>query len=119
MAQSKGEKIVLTMATITIENLSGKTIVFDDLRKTLLQHFHENRQDWMQACGGKGRCTTCRVVIRSGKENLDPETVPELRYRAKMALGPLERLSCQCKVHGDVVISVPEDCKLPHLPYSD
>jgi len=107
------------MALIEIENLFNKTITFDDPKKTLLQHFHENRLDWMQSCGGKGRCTTCRVVIRQGKENLGPETVPELRYRAKMALAPQERLSCQCLVHGDVIISVPEDCKLPHIRYSD
>ncbi len=38
--------------------------------------------DWMHACGAKGRCTTCRIVLVSGADALTPPTAAELRYRA-------------------------------------
>ena len=36
----------------------------------------------MHACGAKGRCTTCRLQVLAGQENLSPLTAAELRYRA-------------------------------------
>jgi ferredoxin, 2Fe-2S len=111
-------KIVLPMAKILIENLFGKILPVQDTQKTILHHFHEHRIDWMQACGGKGRCTTCKVVVVSGMENITFPTTVELRYRGQGALKGNERLSCQCKINGDIVILAPEEYKLPHVSYS-
>lgn len=112
-------KIVLAMAKIQIDNLFGKTIDIDNAGRTLLQHFHDNMLDWMHACGGKGRCTTCKVIVVNGMENLEPLTAAELRYVNLKALKSNERLSCQAKVTGDVVVSAPSEYKLPHVNYSD
>ena len=74
--------------------------------------------DWMHACGAKGRCTTCRVRVRAGMENLGPLTEAELRYRAANRLLPDERLMCQVRLMaGEVVGRVPEATKLPHMRY--
>ena len=73
----------------------------------------------MQACGGKGRCTTCRVIITSGMENLQPLTGAERKYRQMGALADDERLACQASARGDVSVRVPQDCKLSHVQYSD
>ena len=110
------------MARIVILNLSGKTLdvppgAMD--AKTMLGHFHDHHLDWMHSCGGKGRCTTCRVVIVEGMSNLQPPTEAELKYRRQGLLKTNERLTCQAKIAGDIVISVPDDCKLPHIHYSD
>lgn len=105
------------MAKIRIENLFDK-ILQADTQKTLLQNFQEHALDWMHACGGKGRCTTCRVFIKQGMENFSALTAAEVRYRSQGALRDLERLSCQAQIIGDVVIVVPDDCKLPHIQYS-
>ncbi|HYC83943.1 MAG TPA: 2Fe-2S iron-sulfur cluster-binding protein [Chryseosolibacter sp.] len=107
------------MAKIEIENLFNKVLEITDLEKTLLKHFHEHRIDWMQSCGGKGRCTTCKVIVRAGSENLSGRTTPELRYLGQGAIAKDERLSCQVKVTGDIIISVPRIYKLPHVRYSD
>ena len=107
------------MAKIVIENLSGKILLVQEPGKTLLQHFHDHHVDWMHACGGKGRCTTCKVIVKSGMPTLEPLTPAEIRYRSINALGPEERLSCQIKVPDDIVIVVPEEYKLPHIRYSD
>jgi 2Fe-2S ferredoxin len=118
LAQSKYENS-LPMAKIVIENLFGKVLLVQGTRKTLLQHFHDNQLDWMHACGGKGRCTTCKVIVKEGLENLPPPTPAEARYRLQNALKFNERLSCQVKIEGDISIIAPEDYKLPHIRYSD
>jgi ferredoxin, 2Fe-2S len=116
LVQSKDQS-ASEMAKIRIENLFDK-ILQADLQKTLLQNFQTHALDWMHACGGKGRCTTCRVVIKEGGQNLTPLTAAEMRYQQQGALHSSERLSCQAQIVDDVVIVVPDDCKLPHMQYS-
>ena len=105
------------MATIVIENWKSKTVPADDSKLSLLKHFQNNRLDWMHACGGKGRCTTCKVIVLKGHEHFSSVTPSENRYRAMGALKSNERLACQVRVLGDVRIAVPEEYKLPHIDY--
>jgi 2Fe-2S ferredoxin len=107
------------MGQIVIQNLSKKTIQVRDFSKSILRLLQDNNIDWMQACGGKGRCTTCMFQIVLGAENLEGKTEAELKYERLGALKAMERLACQAKVTGDIVISVPTENKLPHLKYSD
>jgi 2Fe-2S ferredoxin len=107
------------MAEVTIENLFGKKLEVSDLNRSLLQHFHDNQLDWMHACGGKGRCTTCKVIVMSSPEALSPLTPAEQKYQQQKALRSNERLSCQARVIGDIVVSAPDGYKLPHVRYSD
>jgi 2Fe-2S ferredoxin len=106
------------MALIVIKNLAEKAIDVQDFSKTILQHLQGNGIDWMFACGGKGRCTTCKAIVLHGLENLEPKTNVELRYESLGLLGPNERLTCQARISGDISIFVPEESKLPHLKYS-
>lgn len=108
------------MASIVIRNLSEKTIQNPNLSKPLLWIFLENGIDWMHACGGKGRCTSCKAVVLKGEENLIPKSPAELRYESQDQLATNERLCCQAKLtEGDLEIQVPEESKLPHMKYSD
>ena len=106
------------MALIVIKNLEEKTIEVQDFSKTILQHVQGNGIDWMFACGGKGRCTTCKAIVLHGLENLEPKTAAELKYETLGLLGPTERLSCQARIRGSVTLNIPEDNKLPHMKYS-
>ncbi len=108
------------MASIVIRNLAEKTIQNPNLSKPLLWIFLENGIDWMHACGGKGRCTTCKAIIEKGGENLITKSPAELRYEGQNLLADNERLCCQAKIiNGTVEISVPEEGKLPHVKYSN
>ncbi len=107
------------MAKITIQNLYNREIVVTDYTKPALIQFGFNQLDWMHACGGKGRCTTCRFKIIEGIGHIESLTKAEERYREQNLLQQNERLACQAIVIGDIVISVPNDCKLPHLQYSE
>lgn len=106
------------MVKIIIENLGQKEIAWEGEPKSLLSHFQGNRIDWLQSCGGKGRCTTCKALIIQGMSNLGRATPAELRYRNEKLLGENERLTCQTRVTGDVVVRVPDECKLSHIKYT-
>ncbi|MEP2670086.1 MAG: 2Fe-2S iron-sulfur cluster-binding protein [Cyclobacteriaceae bacterium] len=107
------------MVKIVIENLDRKELEVNNSSKTVLSHLHEHYLDWMHACGAKGRCTTCKMEVVKGVENLNEFTDAEMRYINKGELGLNERLACQAKAYGDIIIRVPNSGKLPHLNYSD
>ena len=106
------------MPQINIVNLDNKRITFRDKDKTLTI-LHQNFIDWMHQCGGKGRCTTCKMIVISGMEMLSPPSPFEEKCRTTGLLKNDERLACQCSVSGDIVINVPKENKLPHIKYSD
>ena len=106
------------MALLTIENLPGAAVRVP-AGATLLAALQAAGHDWMHACGAKGRCTTCRLQVLAGLENLSPPTAAELRYRAAGRLLASERLTCQAHLlAGEVVARVPEATQLPHVQYS-
>ncbi len=106
------------MAKITVQNLGGLTVNVS-APQTVLRAIQETGLDWMHACGAKGRCTTCRVEILQGMENLSAETAAELKYREAGRLKKTERLTCQVTVlQGDVQVKVPRQVQLPHQKYN-
>lgn len=107
------------MARIIIRNLFHREVEVTEASSTLLKALQQERVDWMHACGGKGRCTTCKVIVNEGSNNLGNITDAENRYRLQGVLTTDERLACQAVVIGDVDVSAPEEYKLPHINYSD
>lgn len=107
------------MVKIVIENLDRQELEVNDTTKTVLAHFQDHFIDWMHACGAKGRCTTCKMIVLKGLENLNEMTSAELRYYKQGALHTGERLTCQAVAKGDLLVKVPNSGKLPHLRYSD
>jgi 2Fe-2S ferredoxin len=105
------------MPLLTIQNLPGAAV--ETLPETtLLAALQAAGFDWRHACGAKGRCTTCRVQVLAGAENLAPLTEAELRYRTAERLRPDERLTCQARLlKGELLARVPEATKLPHVQY--
>ena len=53
-------------------------------------------------CGGKGKCTTCRVWVLDGLENCADRTEKELELADKLGLDANVRLSCQLRPEGAV-----------------
>ena len=106
------------MVKIIIENLGQKELALTDLNKTALQQFQANFVDWRQECGGKGRCTSCKMIVVQGMENMTEITPAEKKYGLERLLNTNERLACQVRIKGNVMVKVPEEWKLPHLSYS-
>ena len=107
------------MPQITIQNIRNKTVTFQELSKTVLKIFQENQLHWMHACGGNGRCTTCKMTVLDGAENLSPLSRLELKMQQAARLEFNERLACQSIPSGDLVVKVPDQNKLPHITYTD
>lgn len=53
-------------------------------------------------CGGRARCSTCRVLITHGLENCRPRNEEETRLARIKGFSPEIRLACQTTVVGDV-----------------
>ncbi|MBK7651108.1 MAG: (2Fe-2S)-binding protein [Flammeovirgaceae bacterium] len=66
------------MVKIVIENLAQKEVAAIGLGTSVLKLVQANYIDWMHACGGKGRCTTCKFEIVEGGDQLGPITAAEL-----------------------------------------
>jgi ferredoxin, 2Fe-2S len=107
------------MSQIRIQNIHNKTVSVRDSSKTVLKIFQDNLLDWMHACGGKGRCTSCRMQVLEGADQLSPPTPFEQKMKQAGRLEATERLACQCRPLGDLLIRVPDQTKLPHITYTD
>ena len=55
-------------------------------------------------CGG-GICGTCRCMIESGRENVDPVKAKERKVLPESDIAQGYRLACQTFLHGDVSVS--------------
>ncbi len=55
-----------------------------------------------------GACGACMIRVKEGMANLSPMENDERDFLETMAAEEDERLACQCKVRGDVVIEVSE-----------
>ena len=108
------------MPQIVIENLFNLSINSTSVHRKVIEIIHENGIDWMHACGKKGRCTTCKIILTSGEENLSSPTKAELEFFRQGRLKPGERLACQAELpSGEIVVRVDKFNKFPHVHYSE
>lgn len=107
----------MNMPQIIIRNLFNRTITSNETTQVLLETIHQAGIDWMHACGGKGKCTTCAARVIRGMEHLSEESEAELRFRREGRLPEGYRLACQTQVMGTVELAVPAANKLPHVNY--
>lgn len=70
-------------------------------------------------CGGRGRCSTCRVKVLEGLANCpEPEEI-EARVLRRLAAAPGVRLACQVRPTGDLRVYPLLPAPAPsHAPYS-
>jgi adenylate cyclase len=56
-------------------------------------------------CGGRGRCSTCRVRVNTGLEHQPPASPEELRVLHRVGAPPSVRLACQLRPVGELDIT--------------
>jgi adenylate cyclase len=56
-------------------------------------------------CGGRGRCSTCRVRVRAELDSTDPPAPDELRVLRRIGARPNIRLACQLRPRGNVEVT--------------
>lgn len=65
----------------------------------------------VHACGGNARCSTCRVMVHDGIDQLSPPNAAEMKLSQKKGLAENIRLACQTRANGP--------CKLRRLVLDD
>ena len=94
------KKLISVM--FTVELLGDRPIQVNE-EQTILQASLEAGIPHYHACGGKGKCTTCRILVRKGIESLSEVTQQELEIRKQIPFPPNVRLACQTFVKGSNV----------------
>ena len=110
------------MAFLLIKNLAN-TEIETSMQVSILKNLQLNFVDFMHACGGKGRCVTCKIQILEGENMLSTLTDAENNFKNLNLLKENERLACQTYIsdfeEDFLIISVPKETQLPHLEYLD
>lgn len=91
------------MPILTIHPSMRKLYAESD--KTIFSVLRKNNIPIGSSCGGDGICDKCRVTIMDGKNNLSEMNEAELRLRNEHSFEHDERVACQTKIHGDVMIT--------------
>jgi adenylate cyclase len=71
---------------------------------TVLESLRENGIPHASVCGGRARCTTCRILVTKGLERLPPATGLEAKALARIGATPGMRLACQICPTADISV---------------
>lgn len=87
--------------TITYAGIN-KVVETDKASQSLLVTSINHQIPHLHECGGRGRCTTCRVRILEGAKHLSPKTKIERETSFARKWDPSIRLACQTYPRGSV-----------------
>jgi uncharacterized 2Fe-2S/4Fe-4S cluster protein (DUF4445 family) len=79
---------------------SGQSIEIDS-DTTLREAAHLVDVSVHDRCGGMGACCNCIVTVIDGMAHINPKGIVE---EAVFYLAEEDRLSCQCRITGDVTV---------------
>jgi adenylate cyclase len=82
----------------------GARVVSVPVGFSILEASRQERIPHASVCGGRGRCSTCRVRILSGAGPLPPPGPTEARVLARLTTAPDVRLACQLRPVHDLSI---------------
>jgi adenylate cyclase len=71
---------------------------------TILEVSQLNGIPHASVCGGRGRCSTCRVRVTLGLDDLPPASTGETAVLARVGAAPNVRLACQVRPTSDITI---------------
>ena len=71
---------------------------------TVLEALRANRISHASVCGGRGRCSTCRVKVGRGADWLTPPSAQEQEVLERISAPPGVRLACQIRPTVDLEI---------------
>lgn len=94
----------LSSPKVSISYAGGPTINVP-IGPTLLEMSRLNKIPHASVCGGRARCSTCRVRIEEGVENLPPAVFPESVTLAAIEAPANVRLACQIRPSKPLVVT--------------
>lgn len=100
------EKKILNFGPCTIDINNGQKKLQVNGGASLLSILARESIFIPSACGGRGSCAYCKVIVKSGGGNLSPVEEPYLSPDERKRN---TRLSCQVKVRTDISIEIPKE----------
>ena len=91
-----GRKLWRRRHSVRVRYVNGPEVV-SEKGMTLLEMSQANGIPHTALCGGKGRCTTCRVIIEDGADQLPEPGEIEARSLAAVSAPAGTRLACQIR----------------------
>jgi adenylate cyclase len=73
---------------------------------TLLEASRDNGIPHPSLCGGRGRCSTCRVLVLKGLESLPEPSPSEQAILNRISAPPRVRLACQIRPNRDLNVQI-------------
>lgn len=89
---------------IRISYVAGPSVL-TPVGPTLLEISRSHGVAHTSVCGGRARCSTCRVKVNGGGEHLSPPMPPEAATLARIRAAPDVRLACQIRPDHDLVVT--------------
>ncbi len=88
---------------------------------TLLEASRSHGIPHPSLCGGRGRCSTCRVLIHKGVETLDPPGPAERALLRRISAPSRVRLACQIRPKRDLSVQIvlPVDVDSSQVDWND
>ncbi|WP_207063561.1 adenylate/guanylate cyclase domain-containing protein [Motiliproteus sp. SC1-56] len=93
----------VNFGSVIIEHPSRGTLAAP-VGQTLLEALRDARVPHSSVCGGRARCTTCRVRVVRGAEDLEPPGPDEVRALEGVNAERDVRLACQLHLTHDIAI---------------
>ena len=91
-------------ATYRVRHASGRVITAP-VGRSILEAIRDEGLPHASVCGGRARCTTCRVRIGEGLSHLPPPGRMEAQALGRIEAPPNVRLACQCRPTRDVAVA--------------
>ncbi|MDO9382363.1 MAG: adenylate/guanylate cyclase domain-containing protein [Hyphomicrobiaceae bacterium] len=89
---------------VSVSFLGGPTIKAPQ-GATLLEMSRNARVPHAAVCGGRGRCSTCRVRVENGASSLEPPVFPESVTLGAINAPQNVRLACQIRPTSNLVVT--------------
>jgi adenylate cyclase len=91
-------------ATYRVRHASGRVITAP-VGRSILEALRDEGLPHAAVCGGRARCTTCRVRVGDGLAHLPPPARLEAQALGRIEAPPNVRLACQCRPTRDVAVT--------------
>ena len=91
-------------ATYRVRHASGRVITAP-VGRSILEAIRDEGLPHASVCGGRARCTTCRVRVSEGLDDLPPPGRMEKQALGRIEAPPNVRLACQARPTRDVAVT--------------
>lgn len=85
--------------------LSSGRVITAPVGRSILEALRDEGIPHASVCGGRARCTTCRVRVSDGLAALPPPEVIEMQALLRIEAPPNVRLACQARPRGSVTVA--------------